>query len=281
MQTGRAPAPVSRYLELGVRIHWDEFSQITAVVLLLYLPLAFLALLLQPSLQSILRPGAGDALVLVPRMLLAQLLLRLMQTFLFILLILRLDAQRRGGGDAWDLSEASSRLWQVARVDLAYAFGLQGLAVLTLWVSAGALSFLLGDGPLIFPASIAITAFAVLPPAIRYYFCAFAALLHRDGFRAAFRRSAAASAGAEKPVVLLVLAYLGAWFVLWQLVHGLFGGTGFGQLILQAGIMVTSVSYFFAGYNLYLDLAPPLPGEGGEGAAGEAGRALPLPPGGN
>ena len=278
MQTDRTPGPISRYLELGVRVHWDDFPQITTVVLLFYLPLASLALLLQPSLQSLLRPEAGDTLILIPRMLLAQVLLRLVQLFIFILLILRLDAQRRGQGDAWDLSETCSRIWQVARVDLAYAFGLQGLAVLVLWISTGAMGLLLGEGPLVLPAALSITAFAVLSPAIRYYFCTFAALLHRDGFRAAFQRSSMASSGAEKLIVLLVLTYLLVWFIIWQLVHGLFGGGVGGQLFLHGGVMLTSVSYFYAAYGLYLDLTPPLPGEGEVGAADEVGKPAPLPP---
>lgn len=274
MQADRAPGPLSRYLELGVRIHLADFPQISVVVLLFYLPLAYLALLLHPPLQSLLRPGGGDALVLVPRMLIAQALLRTVQLFIFILLVLRLDAQRRGGGDAWDLAETLGRLWRVARVDLAYAFGLQALAMLVLWLSMGVMGFLLGSGPLVFPAALSVTAFAVISPAIRFYFCAFAALLHGDGFKASFRRSSAASSGAEKQVALLVLTYLLVWFILWQIVHGVFGGSLVGQLFLHGGVMLTSVSYFFAGYGLYLDVAPPLPGE-----PQAEGGALPLPPG--
>jgi hypothetical protein len=272
MQSERAPGPLSRYLELGVRIHWDDFPQISTVVLLLYLPLVFLILLLHPSLQSLLRPGGEDTFILLPRMVLAQALLRVLQLFIFILLILRLDAQRRGAGEAWDLAETFSRLWTVARVDLAYAFGLQALAVLTLWVATWVMGLFFGEGALILPAALSVTAFVVLSPAIRYYFCGFAALLHRDGFRASFQRSSEATAGAEKLVALLVLTYLLVWFIVWQVVHGLFGGTMTGQLILHAGVMLTSVSYFFAGYSLYLDLTPPLPGEG------EEGQAAPLPP---
>ncbi|OGL60919.1 MAG: hypothetical protein A3J27_09675 [Candidatus Tectomicrobia bacterium RIFCSPLOWO2_12_FULL_69_37] len=275
MQADRAPGPLSRYLELGVRIHLDDFPQISVVVLLFYLPLAYLALLLHPPLQALLRPGGGDLLILVPRMLIAQAMLRMAQLFVFILLVLRLDAQRRSRGDAWDLAETLGRLWRVARVDLAYAFGLQALAILVLWLSMGVLGFFLGSGPLIFPAALAVTAFAVITPAIRFYFCAFASLLHGDGFRAAFQRSSRAAPGAERLISLLVLTYLLVWFVIWQVAHGIFGGGVLGQLFLHAGVMLTSVSYFFAAYGLYLDLTPPLPGE-----AQPEGGALPLPPGG-
>ncbi|MBI1725065.1 MAG: hypothetical protein HYR52_05460, partial [Candidatus Tectomicrobia bacterium] len=201
----------------------------------------------------------GDALVLVPRMLIAQALHRTVQLFIFSLLVLSLDAPRRGGGDAWDLADA---------------FGLQAQAMLVLWLRMGVMGFLLGSGPLVFPAALSVTAFAVISPAIRFYFCAFAALLHGDGFKASFQRSSAASSGAEKQVALLVLTYLLVWFILWQIVHGVFGGSLVGQLFLHGGVMLTSVSYFFAGYGLYLDVAPPLPGE-----PQAEGGALPLPPG--
>ena len=275
MQADRAPGPLSRYLELGVRVHLDDFPQTSLVVLLIYLPLAYLVLLLHPPLQSIIRSGSGDALFLIPRMLIAQGLLRLVQLFIFILLILRLDAQRRGSGDTWDVAETLGRLWRVARVDLAYAFGLQALAILVLWLSMGVAGLLLGNGPLVFPAALSVTAFAVIAPAIRFYFCSLAALLHGDGFRAAFRRSSAASAGAERQIALLVLTYVLVWFFIWQIAHKIFGVGDLGQLFLHGGVMLTSISYFFAGYGLYLDLTPPLPGE----PQAESG-ALPLSPGG-
>ena len=273
MQDQRTPGPLSRYLELGFRIHWEEFPQVSAVALLVYLPLAYVALWLHPPLQSVLRPG-GDALVLIPRMLLAQGVLRVIQLFVFILLILRLDNQRRGGGDVWDLAEAFSRLGRVARVDLAYAFGLQAVAVLVLWAGLGLGAALFGEGGLTMPLAFALTAFAVIAPAIRFYFCAYAALLHGDGFRASFRRSSAATAGAERLVAMLVVTYLLVWFAIWQVVFGVFGGSLLGQFVLHAGIMLTSVSYFYAAYSLYLDLTPPLPGE-----REEKPRPLPPPPG--
>src|SRR3989338_2797915 len=99
----------------------------------------------------------------------------------------------------------------------------------------GVLGFFLGSGPLIFPAALAVTAFAVITPAIRFYFCAFASLLHGDGFRAAFQRSSRAAPGAERLISLLVLTYLLVWFVIWQVAHGIFGGGVLGQLFLRAG----------------------------------------------
>jgi len=242
-------------LEFGIRIHLEDFSQTTAVVLSLYLPLAVLALSLHPPVRALMNP-AGGAVSLISQMLFAQLLLRLVQVFVFVLLILRLEAHRNQEGNVWDLAEALSQLGRVARVDLAYAFGLQILAILIFWLSLTVASLLFGEGPLSLPFAFSLTAFLVIAPAVRFYFCSLAALLHGDGFAASFRRAGEVSAGGERQIVLLVLLYLLVWFAVWQIVHGFFGAGLFGQLILQAAIMVTSISYFFAGYRLYFDLVP-------------------------
>lgn len=274
MADEKALRPLSRYLEFGVKRHLEDFLQVTVTVLLIYLPFALVALFLHPSMRSLVKSGAQTFSVL-PRMVAAQVLLRLLQVFVFILLILRLEARRKGEENVWDLAEAFSRMRQVAPVDLAYAFGLQLLAVLLLWLSLTVAGALLGESPLSLPLAFTITAFSVLAPAVRYYFCSLTALLYGEGFLASFQRAGALSAGGERLIVLLVLTYLFVWFMFWQVLLGMFGTGFFGQFLVHAAIMVSSVSYFFAGYGLFMDLVPGA-SSGGRGGGDGAGT---LPPG--
>ena len=50
------------------------------------------------------------------------------------------------------------------------------------------------------------------------------------------------------------MTYLLVWFILWQVIQGIFGGGLLGQVLLQTGVMVTSISYYLAGYLLFSDL---------------------------
>ena len=58
---------LSNYLEFGVRLYREDFSQLTAGALIAYLPLAALALYIHPPMEAILK-SAENAFELVPRM---------------------------------------------------------------------------------------------------------------------------------------------------------------------------------------------------------------------
>lgn len=272
MAEDRSLRPLKSYLEFGYRLHVEEFSQITAAVLLVYLPVAALALLLHPPVRAFLEP-ADVSLALIPKMLVAQVLLRLGQVFVFIVLILHVEARRKGEDGVWDVAEAAARFKLVTAVDFAYAFGLQLLAVVTLWGSLTVTGAFLGRSPLALPLAFSATAFLVIAPAVRFYFCSMSALLERRGFAASFQAAARISAGAERTIVALTMFYLLAWFLLWQVIYSAFGGGFLGQLMLQAAVMVVSVSYFLAGYAIFLDLTPRSIRSGGESSNGTPAEA--------
>ncbi len=248
-----AIGPLSKYIEYGVRNHVANFAQITRFFVMIYVPISVVALSVHPSIKSLIDPEA-NLVFLFPLMIASQLLLRVLQVFLFILLILRVESERKGDGGVWDIAEAVNRLKSVAKVDLAYTFGLQLLGVIGFAVALFIFGFLFGDSPIALPFSFAMTIFLVLTPAVRYYFCTLTALLYGDGFAQAFSRAGMISSGGERTVVVLAMTYLLVWFILWQVIQGIFGGGLLGQVLLQTGVMVTSISYYLAGYLLFSDL---------------------------
>ena len=248
-----AIGPLSRYIEYGVRNHAADFVQITRLFIAIYVPISMIALSLHPSIKSLIEPGA-NLMLLFPLMIASQLILRVLQVFLFVLLILRVESQRVGDGAVWDIAEAVNRLKAVAKVDLAYTFGLQLLGVVGFAAALFIFGLLFGDLPIGLPFSFAVTVFLVLTPAVRYYFCTLTALLYGDDFAPAFRRAGVISSGGEKTIVVLAMTYLLVWFILWQVIQGIFGGGLLGQVLLQTGVMVTSISYYLAGYLLFSDL---------------------------
>ena len=248
-----AVGPLSKYIEFGVRNHMADFAQITRLFVTIYVPISMIALSAHPSIKSLIAPDA-NLMLLFPLMIGSQLLLRVLQVFLFILLILRVESERKGDGAVWDIAEAVNRLKSVAKVDLAYTFGLQLLGVIGFATALFVFGFLFGDSPIGLPFSFAVTVFLVLTPAVRYYFCTLTAMLYGDDFAQAFRRAGVISSGGERTVVVLAMTYLLVWFILWQVIQGIFGGGLLGQVLLQTGVMVTSISYYLAGYLLFSDL---------------------------
>ncbi len=246
--------PLSRYIEYGVRTHGADFARITGFFVAVYVPISVVALWAHPSIKSLVDPEA-NLVVLFPMMIASQLVLRVLQVFLFILLILRVEAERKDEGGFWDVAEAVDRLKSVAKVDLAYTFGLQLLGVVGFATTLFAFGLVFGNSPVVLPFSFAVTVFVVLTPAVRYYFCTLTSLLYGDDFLEAFRRAGTISSGGERTVVVLAATYLFVWIVLWQLVQGIFGGGLIGQVLLQTGVMVTSISYYLAGYLLFSDLS--------------------------
>ena len=134
MTEERTLRPLSSYLEFGWRLHREDFSQLTGGVLVAYLPLSILALFIQSPVESIFK-SAEQALVLLPRIFASQVVLRVLESFVLILVILRVEARRTGDQNVWDISETFSRLRRVAAVDLAYFIGIQIIGSLVFWLA--------------------------------------------------------------------------------------------------------------------------------------------------
>jgi hypothetical protein len=256
MTHDRELRPLSSYLEFGLRLHWEDFSQLTTGALLIYLPISVLVIFIHPPIEAIVKPTEGMS-TLLPRMVISQLLLRVLQTFVLIMIILRIEARRNSGENVWDFSEAVSRVGRVALVDLAYVFGLQIMGIAVFGMALMIVGLLFGDNPLTLPVSFLVSAFLVVGPAVRYYFSSYVSLFLGTSFIDSFKRAATISAGGERLIVALVMTFLIVWFVVWQIFQGIFGGGVLGQLMVQAGVMTTSIPYFIATYLLFFDLVPP------------------------
>ncbi len=256
MAKERELRPLSSYLKFGVRLHWEDIAQLTAGALLVYLPISLLVLFIHPSVQTIVKHTEGMG-ALLPQMLFSQLLLRVLQAFVLIIVILRVDARRKLGENVWDVSEAFACIKRVALVDLVYVFGLQILGIVVFWVAILVAGLLLGENPMVFPVAFMIAAVVVIGPAIRYYFASYVSLFHGTPLLESFRRAALICTGGERLVASLVMTFLLVWFAVWQVAQGMFGGGTLGQIIVQAGVMTTSIPYFIASYLIFFDLAPP------------------------
>lgn len=248
--------PLSSYLEFGLRLHREDFFQLTAGTLLVYLPFSLIVLFIHPPVEALVKNAEG-MMALLPRMVISQLMLRVLQTFVLIMIILRVDGRRKSGEDIWDFSEAFARLGRVALVDVVYVFGLQVGGIVVFWIALMVVGIVFGENPLALPTAVMITLFAVIGPAVRYYFASYVSLFHETRLRDSFRGAAVVSSGGERLVVALVAIFMMVWLVVWQISQGIFGGGILGQLIVQAGVMTASIPYFIAAYLLFLDLAPP------------------------
>lgn len=256
MTEERSLRPLSSYLEFGWRLHWEDFSQLTAWALGAYLPLSILTLYIQPPVEMIFK-GAEQALPLLPRIFAAQVILRVLETFVLVLIILRIEARRNGDENIWDIEEAFSRIRRVATVDLAYFVGIQAITVLVFWLGLMLASMFIGSGPPSFYFAISVAAFVSIGAAVRYYFASLIALLHGTSFSESFRMAGAVSSGGERLIVTIVMTYMAVrYMMLPYFFSKVFGGDIFGQVMIQAGFIATSIPYYLAGYLLYLDLAP-------------------------
>lgn len=247
--------PLSSYLEFGMRLYREDFAQLTLGSILVYVPLSWLLLSFHPSMETIVKNPEG-LLPLLPKMLLLQLGLRVIQTFVVIMIVLRIDARRISEEDVWDFSAAFDSLGRVVLVDLVYVFGLHFLGIMVFWGAMNLGAIFLGGGiPLFFPVIIALT--VVVGPFVRYYFASFVSLFRATSLTESFRDSAALSAGSERLVLSLVMTFIGVWLVVLFLVQVVFGVGYLGQIAVQAGVMAASIPYYIVSYLLYLDLAPP------------------------
>ena len=134
MSEERTLRPLSSYLEFGWRLHREDFSQLTGGGLVAYLPLSILALFIQSPVESIFK-SADQALALLPRIFASQMVLRVLETFVLILVILRVEARRTGDQNVWDILGTFSRLRRVAAVDLVYFIGIQLIGSLVFWLA--------------------------------------------------------------------------------------------------------------------------------------------------
>ncbi len=248
--------PLSRYLEFGVRLYREDFTQLTAGALLVYVPISLLVLFIHPAMENIPKNVEG-IIALLPRMLVSQLMLRVLQTFVLIMIILRIDARRKSGEDVWDFSTAYACFGRVVLVDLVYFFGLQITGFVVFWVAMMVAGLLLGSNPMAFLVAGMIAMAVLMGPFVRYYFASYVSLFHKTRLTESFQLAGVLSSGGERLVISLLIPFFFLWFMVWVVSTILFGGGILGSLMFQAGVMTTSIPYFIASYLLYLDLAPP------------------------
>lgn len=256
---------LSSYLEFGVRLHWEDFTQLTAGALLVYLPVSLIVIFIHPQSVDPFNLDTTKIMTLLPRMLLTLFLLRVAQTLVQILILMRIDSRRKSSENIWDVSEAVSRLVPVALVDLAYVLGLAVLLNVVLWVTMLISRIVLGENPFGGWIAMGVTTFILIGTFVRYYFASYVALFRGTNFVDSFRGAAALIPGGERLVISLLIPFFFLWFVVWVVSTIIFGGGIKGALMFQAGVMTTSIPYFIASYLIFFDLAPP---ETDEGPAG-------------
>lgn len=262
--------PLSSYLEFGLRLHLEDFAQLTGGALLVYVPVSLILTMIMPPFPTFeeITQSTGGVMAVISRVVGALILLRVALNFVIILILLRVDARRSQGQSVWDFPAAFARLWPVALVDLSYVIGVHMAGLLIFMGSFLAAGGLVGKNFLTLPIAMTVTAFLILGPAIRYYFASYLMLFRGGGFAEVFQGSAAISSGGERLILSLVAVFLGIWFLLLAVVQRLFGAGFLGQILLQASMMTFYIPYFITSYLLFLDLASPeaksSPAGGGE-----------------
>ncbi|MFQ5896317.1 MAG: hypothetical protein ACE5JJ_10980, partial [Nitrospinota bacterium] len=231
MSLSRELRPLGAYVDFGVRLHLSDFANLTGVVLLFFLPLAAIIVQLYPPLGQIAR-GGGLPPGYLFNLLMGQVLLRVLQSFIFTLVVLRaermVEPAARGEEPSWDFAGALARFPLVAAVDLVYL----------LMVSVG-LMLLVVPGVVL---------------ALRFYFCSYIALFRRLAFPQYFARAAGLARGVELKLAALYLLYQLVSQGVAFLLLGFLGVSPFSHIVVNAAAQVVLLSYFFAAYRLYLDL---------------------------
>ncbi len=248
--------PLARYLEFGTRLFLEDFAQLISGVLLIYVPISLLGLFILPSMENIPRNAEG-IIALLPRSVISQLILRVLQTFVMIMLILRIDARRKSGENVWDFSTAYACLWRVVAVDLVFFIGLYILVVPVFVVAMMVAGFLLGRLDIVILVAAMISLAVLMGPFTRYYFASYVSLFHGTRLSESFGLAAIISSGGERLVIALLVPFCFLWFLIWVVSTIVFGGGILGVVIFHAGMIVASIPYYIASYLLYLDLVPP------------------------
>ncbi|MFQ6112229.1 MAG: hypothetical protein ACE5LX_09430, partial [Nitrospinota bacterium] len=170
MQGGRELRPVRAYAYFGVRLHLSDFSNMTGVVLILYIPLIALAYLPLHSASSSREEGGSFLLALGA----SSLLSTIVQSLIFTLVLIKAENILLGEWEEWDWPRALSRFPTVMAVELVYY----------VLVLVGLVLF-------VFPGVYV---------GLRYFFCSYFALFRRLPFVRYFKEASSLARGAEGTV---------------------------------------------------------------------------------
>ncbi len=211
-------------MNFGVRLHLSDFTNMTGVVLILYIPLMVLAYLPLHSASSYGEEGGSFFLALGA----SSLVSTIAQSLIFTLVLIKAENLLRGEGEEWDWPRALSRFPTVMAVELIYySMVLAGLVLL------------------------------ILPGVyfgLRYFFCSYLALFRRLPFAQYFKEAKPFARGAEGPVMSLFCLYRIFSFGLGFIVVRIMGDSLFAQVSVSAIIQVILISYYLALYTLFIDL---------------------------
>jgi len=254
MQDHKDTNQILHYFKFGVNAFFDSFNQTTLVVVLVTLPIAIVAYSIQPEIATIVRDRSDISLFLICKWLFSQVILRIVSVFIFILVILRLELQRKGEEIFWDFSLAFSSLKKVILVDFAYYLGLQ-IFIVTVFIFINILvTSLLGISGFTLLLAFSLVIFAAIVPFIRFYFCTFYVLLKETDLVRSFQKAKTLSKNSEIKIFKLVVIYYIFTVFLLLFVSSIIGSSFFSQVILHTLISVLFVPYCYAGYSLFFDL---------------------------
>ncbi|MED5579348.1 MAG: hypothetical protein VX794_04885 [Nitrospinota bacterium] len=254
MQADKEKNQILHYFKFGCNAFFDSFNQTTLVVVSITLPIAVIAYAIQPEISSIIRVKSDISYFLIFKWLFSQAILRVVSTFVFILVILRLEIQRRGEEVFWDFALAFTSLKGVILIDFTYYFGLQIFIVLVLVFINLLVASLLGISGFTLLLSFSLVIFAAIVPFVRFYFCTFYALLKRSTFKDSFKRANLLSKNSEIKIFKLVAVYYVFTVFLLLFLSSFFGSSVPSQIILHTLVSVLFVPYCYAGYSLFFDL---------------------------
>ena len=255
MQDYKEKNQISHYFKFGFNALFDSFNQTILVIILITLPIAVIAYSIQPEITSIVRDKSDISFFLILKWLFSQAILRIVSIFVFILVILRLELQRKGEEIFWDFSLGFASLKKVILVDFTYYFGLQIFIVIALVFINLLLASLLPPSGFTLLLSFSLVFFAAIIPFVRYYFCTFYVLLKQSEFVDSFKKAKYLSKDSEIKIFKLVFIYYVFTVFVLLFLSSIFGSSLFSQIILHTLISILFVPYCYAGYSLFFDLA--------------------------
>ena len=254
MQDHRETNQLLHYFKFAFNAFFDSFNQITLVVVSITLPIAVVAYSIQPEIASIVKDKSDVSSFLILKWLFSQAILRAVSIFVFILVILRLELQRKGEETFWDFSLAFGSFKKVIWIDFSYYFGLQIFIVLVLVFINLLVASLLGVSGFTLLLSFSLVFFAAIVPFIRFYFCTFYVLLKQSNFKDSFKQAKLLSKNSEIKILKLVSVYYICTVFLLLFLSSIIGSSLFSQIILHTLISILFVPYCYAGYSLFFDL---------------------------
>tara|TARA_B100000686_G_scaffold355358_1_gene473448 strand:- start:17135 stop:17929 length:795 start_codon:yes stop_codon:yes gene_type:complete len=254
MQDHKDTNQILHYFKFGVNAFFDSFNQTTLVVVSITLPITIVAFSIQPDLKSIFRDIPDFSLFLALKWLFSQVILRAASVFIFILVILRLELQRKGEEIFWDFSLSFNCLKKVILVDFVFSFGLQIFLALVLFFINVLLVSFLGNNVFTVLLAFSLCIFAAVVLFIRFYFCTFYVLLKQTNLKNSFQQATLLSKNSEIKIFKLVVIYHIFTIFLSFLLFSIIGSSFFSKIIVHNLISVLFVPYCYAGYSLFFDL---------------------------